>query len=371
MNREKLRRQIEDLLKTGKYDEVKPQLLSYKDITEHDNDLATVCYLCTIHEQEKRAGQETLFSKISGMDELLERYILLKFYLRRIEFGIMDNIELFYLFMTQNRISSYEMLRVIDFAVIHKEKVLQAIAHGMEASKTVGKKEQKTDTVSEAGALNDMRQFCFILCTNNPVYAEECIYYINHLNVPKGIGIDVLTVEEAKSLTSGYNEAMQASKAKYKVYLHQDTFIINPDFITDCLNIFEKNPKIGVIGNVGVKTMPASGVMWEAERYGMLYEQHIYETKLLSNAITAESGYMEMDAVDGFLMVTQYDFPWREDLFDKWDFYDCSQCREFIRRGYQVVVPDMKEPWCVHDSGFLDLKNYDSERQKFVAEYLS
>lgn len=80
---------------------------------------------------------------------------------------------------------------------------------------------------------------------------------------------------------------------------------------------------------------------------------------------------MEMDAVDGFLMVTQYDFPWREDLFDKWDFYDCSQCREFIRRGYQVVVPDMKEPWCVHDSGFLDLKNYDSERQKFVAEYLS
>lgn len=163
---------------------------------------------------------------------------------------------------------------------------------------------------------------------------------------------------------------MRSSKAKYKVYLHQDTFIVNSDFIGNCLDIFEKNPQIGMIGNVGVKKMPHSGVMWEAERYGMLYEQHIYETKLLSNAIDLESEYMEMDAVDGFVMVTQYDLPWREDLFDKWDFYDCSQSREFIRQGYYVVIPNMKGPWCVHDCGFVNLKDYEIERKKFVAEYL-
>ena len=77
-----------------------------------------------------------------------------------------------------------------------------------------------------------------------------------------------------------------------------------------------------------------------------------------------------MDAIDGFLMVTQYDLPWREDLFDKWDFYDCSQSMEFIRQGYRVVVPNMKAPWCVHDCGFINLENYDTERQKYVAEYL-
>ena len=78
-------------------------------------------------------------------------------------------------------------------------------------------------------------EICFIICTNDPVYAKECIYYIDHLKVPEGMQIDVLTVEEAKSLTAGYNEAMKYSRAKYKVYLHHDTFIVNPDFIRDCV----------------------------------------------------------------------------------------------------------------------------------------
>ena len=101
----------------------------------------------------------------------------------------------------------------------------------------------------------------------------------------------------------------------------------------------------------------------------MVYEQHIYETELLSNAV-ADSGYLDVDAIDGFLMVTQYDVPWREDLFTGWDFYDCSQSMEFIRKGYRVVVPDMKAPWCVHDCGFIDLTNYEEERKKFIKEYM-
>ena len=80
---------------------------------------------------------------------------------------------------------------------------------------------------------------------------------------------------------------------------------------------------------------------------------------------------MEAEAIDGFIMITQYDVPWREDLFTKWDFYDCSQSMEFIRHGYKVIVPNMKEPWCVHDCGFIDFKNYDGEKAKYVAEYVS
>ena len=189
--------------------------------------------------------------------------------------------------------------------------------------------------------------------------------------MPDGIQLNVLTVEEAKSLTSAYNEAMQCSRAKYKVYLHHDTFIINRDFISDCLRIFRTDPQIGMIGNVGVKKMPSTGVMWDADRFGMLYEQHIYETELLSNMFSEKLSYMEVDAIDGFLMVTQYDIPWREDLFCKWDFYDCSQSMEFRRKGYRVVVPWMNEPWCVHDCGFINLQNYDGEKEKFIAEYLT
>ena len=182
--------------------------------------------------------------------------------------------------------------------------------------------------------------------------------------------VEILTVEEAKSLTAAYNEAMQCSDAKYKVYLHHDTFIINPDFIGDCVAFFRKYPQAGMLGNVGVEKMPASGVMWDADRYGMLYEQHIYETALLANALPSDLEYLGAEAVDGFLMVTQYDIPWREDLFTGWDFYDCSQSMEFIRAGYQVAVPQMKKPWCVHDCGFINLTCYDDEKKKYIEEYL-
>lgn len=35
---------------------------------------------------------------------------------------------------------------------------------------------------------------------------------------------------------------MKETSAKYKVYLHQDTFIIYKNFIQDILSIFKENP---------------------------------------------------------------------------------------------------------------------------------
>ena len=76
-----------------------------------------------------------------------------------------------------------------------------------------------------------------------------------------------------------------------------------------------------------------------------------------------------MEAIDGLLRATQYDVPWREDLFDKWDFYDISQSQEFLRAGYKVVVPKQKRPWCIHDDDFFNLKNFYNARKVFLEEY--
>ena len=64
-----LKKQIDRLLADAGYDQIKPLLLSHKAMTERDNDLATMCYLCTIYEQEREAGQDVIFSKISCMRE--------------------------------------------------------------------------------------------------------------------------------------------------------------------------------------------------------------------------------------------------------------------------------------------------------------
>lgn len=370
MNNSELKGKVNELIKEKKYDGIQPLLLKYKDITEHDNDLAIICYLCTIHEQEKNANKESFFSKVTDIDTLIQRYTYLKFYLRRIDFDVIGSeIEEFYQYMSQNKISAYELLRVIDFSVVHKDKVLQVVK-GDKCSENalLWHMDSQDNEEARETVIDFDKEICFIICTNNQVYLEECIYYIRQLNVPIGFRIDILTVTEACSMTSGYNEAMQCSRAKYKVYLHQDVFIVNSNFIQDFLDVFAKDSRIGMIGNVGVEAMPTTGVMWDGMRYGMLYEQHIYETGIFASEIDV-GDYMVVDAIDGFIMITQYDIPWREDLFKKWDFYDASQSMEFKQRGYKVVIPSMKEPWCVHDSGFLDLTNYECERKKFVEEY--
>ena len=213
----------------------------------------------------------------------------------------------------------------------------------------------------------DSKKICFIMCVNNQEYADEAMYFINRLIVPEGYTIDVLTVEAASSMTSGYNEAMQASDAKYKVYLHQDVMIVERNFISKILDIFS-NEKIGMLGMVGAVSLDDSKVMWNCRRVGSIYTGNAYGMKewLIGEV---DAAYQSVEAIDGLLMATQYDIPWREDIFKRWDFYDVSQSFEFRKIGYEVVVPHMDKPWCIHDDGFMDLKYYYEERDKFVREY--
>lgn len=128
MDRDALREKINQLLRVHAYDQIETVLLEYKEITEHDNDLATVYYLMGIYKQEKAAGKKTILEKASSVADLLERYTILKFYLRRIDFDIVgESLQDFYQFMMQNEVSVYELLTVIEYSVVHKEKVRKVI----------------------------------------------------------------------------------------------------------------------------------------------------------------------------------------------------------------------------------------------------
>lgn len=212
----------------------------------------------------------------------------------------------------------------------------------------------------------DNLKFCFILCTNDIEYQTECIKYINSLILPDNYSFDIISITNAPSMTSGYNKGMALSDAKYKIYLHQDVFIINKHFLYDILNIFS-NPSIGMIGMVGTPVLPISCVPWEASRVGALYSNNILESCISDITSTTLT---DVECIDGLLMATQYDLPWREDLFKAWDFYDVSQSFEFRRAGYRVVVPSMDAPWVIHDDGILNLDNYDNEKEIFKKEYL-
>lgn len=216
------------------------------------------------------------------------------------------------------------------------------------------------------------RKICFILCVNHEVFFEECCFYLNRLFVPEGYELEIQAVRNAHSMTSGYNQAMKETDAKYKVFLHQDVFIINRYFITDILEIFASDEQIGMIGMVGCEKMAGDGVMWHSRRCGNVYGSDVplpdIPVREYRYQLTGD-GYHTVEAVDGFLMAVNCEIPWREDIFDGWDFYDVSQSFEYRRQQKKIVVPVQKRPWCIHNDGILSMWNYETYRQVFLTEY--
>ena len=216
--------------------------------------------------------------------------------------------------------------------------------------------------------MND-NKICFIYCVNDQLQLQRSLDTLKLLKVPAGYQIEHIFIEEASSMTSGYNKAMKKTDAKYKVYLHQDVYILNHNFLIDILSLFGKFPIVGMLGVVGTKNLPENGVWWEGkEKYGKVLESSPGKMRLLSFSEVSRD-YESVKAIDGLMIVTQYDIPWREDLFKSWHFYDISQCMEFKKAGYEVGIPKQDEPWVMHDCGIVNVTGYEDERKKFLRHY--
>ncbi|MCJ7691751.1 MAG: glycosyltransferase family protein, partial [Clostridiaceae bacterium] len=112
----------------------------------------------------------------------------------------------------------------------------------------------------------------FIIAVNDEIVYKKCESHINNLIVPVDFEIEIIPIRDAEFITKAYNSCMNRSNAKYKVYLHQDVFIINKNFINDILKVFDLD-SIGVIGVCGAKVIPENGIWWESiELVGKVYE---------------------------------------------------------------------------------------------------
>lgn len=214
------------------------------------------------------------------------------------------------------------------------------------------------------------KKIAFIICVNDDKYANECIYYIQTLFIPKGYEIDILTVSEAKGMNAAYNAAMNSSDAKYKIYLHQDVFLLDQNILYEILQIFQ-NPNIGMIGIVGACKLPYHAQMarsWDCGNVLVCNGNCLVHARQLD--IGADD-VITVEAIDGMLMITQYDIAWDEEVFQGFHFYDISQCIRFREHGWNIVLPKCKNVWALHDSGISSEKKYDETRKKFCEKYAS
>jgi hypothetical protein len=214
------------------------------------------------------------------------------------------------------------------------------------------------------------RKIAVICCTNDAVAFNECRTYVKALDLPDGFTLEIIPITGASGMAAGYNEALLRTDAKYKVYLHQDTLVVHRGFFTELISLFEQNIDIGLIGVSGAMSLPESGIWWEtSERTGKVYHSLNGDMRLLDFG-NHSIPWTEVGMVDGLLMATQADLPWRDDLFPGWHFYDVSQCEEFIRAGFKVIVPFQNSPWCLHDCGITHIgPDFLHDRDRYLDYY--
>ena len=150
----------------------------------------------------------------------------------------------------------------------------------------------------------------FIICTNSERYLEECMFYIGKLKVPEDVNVSVIPVRDANSMTSGYNKAMHSSDAKYKIYIHQDMFLTNTDFLFDILKCFRENDNLAMLGVAGTEHLQDADA-WSSLDIGGCCSIGTF-SGLGSVAVrpqvhNPDALYQEVDFIDGMLIATQYD----------------------------------------------------------------
>ena len=196
----------------------------------------------------------------------------------------------------------------------------------------------------------DPKKICFISCVSDDEHEKRLLENLSSLNAPDDYVLDFLGIRDVPSICHGYNEAMEASDAKYKVFMRQEARIENPDFLFDTLRLF-KDDRIGAIGFEGTDKLPCDMVIEHGFLYGPDPDKNV----------SIDGEYKEVQVIKGDVIVTQTDFRWDEDLPEAWDFHELSVCAAMKKKGLKLIVPNQgASSWI--SCGYL--KNIDENYEK-------
>ncbi|MCG7410883.1 glycosyltransferase family protein [Paenibacillus sp. ACRRX] len=219
-----------------------------------------------------------------------------------------------------------------------------------------------------------LQRILFVICVNNDTLYEQTKRQVANLIVPPGHSVEIYEIRNADSMASGYNYAVHMDAA-FKIYIHQDTFLIHRGMLVDLIQLFHHHPELGMVGLAGCVDMPANGIWWEGTKLaGQVIEhrQDTYQLLRFDHGWHESTDYIPVQGIDGLFMATKVDIPWRADLFNGFHFYDSSHSMEIQRAGYVVGVPVLQSPWCIHYNGDdFDQVTYEQYRKIFVQHYMS
>jgi len=210
--------------------------------------------------------------------------------------------------------------------------------------------------------MQDPHAISLITAVKDEAQYRTCLQYLDELQIPPGYEVEKIAVYGGASLAECYQRAMEASTARYKIYLHADTHVVHRGMLSELLHLFETYPRLGLVGVVGSTRIPPGRLWWvnnPLHVYGRLWQNSrpgfpmsilwpaTRERLHLVRFRSFVGDYLPAAVVDGFFMATQYDLPWTRPFFG-FDLCDHVQALEFIRAGFEVGIARQEAIWCIH-----------------------
>lgn len=247
---------------------------------------------------------------------------------------------------------------------------------GREEENTREKPEKEKKVEKAAGDSEKSKEIACILCANDMDYVNEVIIYLRRQKLPEGFRLCLYAVWDARSMAAGYNLAMKASTAEYKIYMHQDTFLCDEEYISKLVEMLQKTD-YAMLGLAGTKRLPESGRWWDSKPEDMHFCLYQDFTLQMFSAVTnrcADARCQEMECIDGVLMAAKVHIPWREDILEGFHFYDISQSMEFWKRDLKVgIFENGGQAGVLHEVNVSKNESYERgyerARMRFLNEY--
>ena len=190
-------------------------------------------------------------------------------------------------------------------------------------------------------------QIFFIIIGSDQWVISENICYLNNLVIPENISAEYMVLD-SDSIPQALDTAMNESAAKYKVYMDENVFITDKNFLTKALKIFNEQPDIGMLGVKGFSKESDTGKMKVQGHYvyrcndiTMPCMKEVYETK--------NNGTLEVMALDKHFMMTSVDTKWYGDSNN----FNIIKSVGLRNIGYRTAILMEEKASVLFDNGIL------------------
>lgn len=208
-------------------------------------------------------------------------------------------------------------------------------------------------------------KFCFVLTGHVPAVIEEMQRYIDALEVPEDCEVETIVMPVGLRRAEACQQAMKRTDAKYKIYIAEGVFPIHRRMLSELMEKFRSNPKLGILGIAGAAYVPIA-VDWRkaVERFGA-YIERTGNSRITHLPPSANERIVPAQILSGYFLATQYDVDWDTGLPDD-ALIGEAQTLRFIQAGYQAGIPRSTEPWCLVDASWADQDQHSEQTRKWV-----